>query len=202
MDSVTREELLGRLREAEQALRECGDENDASFELARVGRADVIPETGRIVRANKAFCQICVPSRPAATAVSPRRWKRSHASFAKLWRRRRQIAQGLYPPELDDGLFFALRYLSEKVERSFGVACRFIEGKAFPLRESNVRQLYRIAQEAIANSLKHGRATRIAIALVRVRGMVRLTIRDNGVGTPADAGKREGMGLKTMRNPS
>ena len=111
----------------------------------------------------------------------------------------REIAHGLYPQELEDGIFFALGFLSEKVTDSYGVKCSFTAGETFPVRESCARHLYRIAQEAIANSLKHGRATRIGIELQRTRGLVRLTINDNGSGF-SGAGSRPGMGLKTMRS--
>jgi PAS domain S-box-containing protein len=111
----------------------------------------------------------------------------------------REIAHGLYPPELEDGLFHALGYLSQEVTLSYGIACHFEVGETFSVKEGNARQLYRVAQEAIANSLKHGRAKRIDIELARIRGSARLTIRDNGAGFPAHS-VRPGMGLKTMRN--
>ncbi|HEX4083959.1 MAG TPA: PAS domain S-box protein [Chthoniobacteraceae bacterium] len=111
----------------------------------------------------------------------------------------REIAHGLYPQELEEGIFFALGYLSEKMTDSYGVECSFAAGEIFPVREICARHLYRIAQEAISNSLKHGRATRIRIELRRARGLVRLSIGDNGIGFSV-AGPRPGMGLKTMRN--
>jgi signal transduction histidine kinase len=112
----------------------------------------------------------------------------------------RRIARGLYPPELDDGLLFALKYLSDDVTHSFGVKCSFAAPEMFHVRESDGRQLYRIAQEAISNSLKHGHASQIDIELVRIKDVIRLTIRDNGAGLPAPGSLRPGMGLNTMRN--
>jgi two-component system, LuxR family, sensor kinase FixL len=60
-------------------------------------------------------------------------------------------------------------------------------------------QLFRIAQEAVANAIKHSKADRIEISLSQEHGEITLTIRDNGVGIPDNvSGKRTGMGLLTM----
>jgi signal transduction histidine kinase len=59
--------------------------------------------------------------------------------------------------------------------------------------------LYRIAQEAVANAIKHSRADRIEIALSEGEGEIMLSIRDNGIGIPDNiSGKSTGMGLLTM----
>ena len=110
------------------------------------------------------------------------------------------IAHGLHPPEMEEGLFFVLRYLSQRITESYGGDCRVIAGNPFHIRESNAPQLYRIAQEAITNSFKHGHANRATLEMTRSHGVIRLKIGDNGVGFGAAAGARPGMGLKTMRN--
>ena len=57
--------------------------------------------------------------------------------------------------------------------------------------------LYRIAQEATHNALKHSQATRIDIELRRVNAGLELRVRDNGVGFPAEQ-TTQGLGLRTM----
>jgi signal transduction histidine kinase len=57
--------------------------------------------------------------------------------------------------------------------------------------------LYRIAQEAINNAIKHGQASRIEIGLNSANGQILLTIRDNGVGLPQNH-KSSGMGMRVM----
>ena len=57
--------------------------------------------------------------------------------------------------------------------------------------------LYRIAQEATHNALKHSRATRIDIELRRSPLGLELNVRDNGVGLPTGPAPR-GLGLRTM----
>jgi len=59
--------------------------------------------------------------------------------------------------------------------------------------------LYRIAQEAVSNALKHGKAGRIEINLTASANAAALAVTDNGVGLPRKPRKRTGMGLRIMR---
>jgi signal transduction histidine kinase len=59
--------------------------------------------------------------------------------------------------------------------------------------------LYRIAQEAVSNAIKHGRANKIVISLRANEGQVVLTVSDNGTGVPAQAIRKNGMGLSIMK---
>jgi signal transduction histidine kinase len=58
--------------------------------------------------------------------------------------------------------------------------------------------LYRIAQEAIRNAVRHGKARSIRLHLSIARAKVKLSITDDGTGMPADAMDASGMGLKIM----
>ena len=57
--------------------------------------------------------------------------------------------------------------------------------------------IYRVAQEALTNALRHSRATRISIRLDSDRDQVVLSVRDNGLGSPARL--EEGTGIAGMR---
>jgi signal transduction histidine kinase len=59
--------------------------------------------------------------------------------------------------------------------------------------------LYRIAQEAVQNALKHAGGSSIEIELSGNAHMVRLTILDNGRGLPAEGLRGHGLGMRTMR---
>jgi len=59
--------------------------------------------------------------------------------------------------------------------------------------------LYRIAQQAIANSIEHGRAGQIRISLEEQDGILRLEVRDNGVGFQDEPPSGQGVGLKVMQ---
>jgi signal transduction histidine kinase len=58
--------------------------------------------------------------------------------------------------------------------------------------------LYRIAQEAVSNALKHGKATVIVIRLKRKNGDIILSVADNGTGMPQGMSDHDGMGLRIM----
>ena len=70
---------------------------------------------------------------------------------------------------------------------------------AKPLAPELANHLYRIAQEAVRNAVRHGHARLIRLHLGIARGKVRLTITDDGSGLPAQALEAPGMGLKIMR---
>jgi signal transduction histidine kinase len=60
--------------------------------------------------------------------------------------------------------------------------------------------LFRIAQEAVHNAVKHGRPRRISIALTRPRGRVTLAIRDDGTGiSTASTTRSGGLGMRIMQ---
>jgi signal transduction histidine kinase len=59
--------------------------------------------------------------------------------------------------------------------------------------------LYRIAQEAVRNAVRHGQARSIRLHLHGARAKVRLTVTDDGVGMSIDPMDAAGMGLKIMR---
>jgi len=112
----------------------------------------------------------------------------------------RSIARGLHPVDLEArGLLSALEELAAAVSTVFGVAC-VCERRAAVLVHDHVvaRHLYRIAQEAINNALKHGGATRIRLRLATAHDRLSLTVRDNGRGLPPRPKAKTGMGLPLM----
>jgi len=60
--------------------------------------------------------------------------------------------------------------------------------------------LFRIAQEAVSNAIKHGKARRLVISLRKARGRIVLKVSDNGGGFPRRAAKNKGMGLRIMQS--
>jgi PAS domain S-box-containing protein len=110
----------------------------------------------------------------------------------------RTLAHELYAvPPSPDGLQQALENLAERASER-GIGCVF-GGESCVLMPNQVvaSHLYRIAQEAVHNALKHSRATRIELELVSQPDSVELRVRDNGVGLPVATHSR-GLGLHTM----
>lgn len=115
--------------------------------------------------------------------------------------RAREMSRGLVPVVLDsNGLMAALGELASGTEKVFRVTCRFwCETPVHVSDNKAATQLYRIAQEAVGNAIKHSHADRIDISLTTSAGNLRLCVRDNGRGIPDHrAGKGTGMGLLTM----
>jgi len=59
--------------------------------------------------------------------------------------------------------------------------------------------LFRIAQEAINNAVKHGRATKIVVRLAADEQSTTLRVTDNGVGLRKPKPDHTGMGLRIMK---
>ena len=117
--------------------------------------------------------------------------------------RAREMSRGLMPVVLDSaGLMDALDELASSTERVFRVSCPFRCDPPVKVKDNTVAiQVYRIAQEAVANAIKHSKADRIELTLSLAGGTLMLTIRDNGIGIPDHSpGKGTGMGLLTMNH--
>ncbi len=110
----------------------------------------------------------------------------------------RDLSHELYavPPQ-PDGLMQALDNLAERVSNSHGIASEFASDTVLVHDPTAASHLYRIAQEAVHNALKHSRATRIWIELTQQADGLELRVRDNGVGF-APQENSCGLGLRTM----
>ncbi|MBI5395189.1 MAG: CHASE3 domain-containing protein [Verrucomicrobia bacterium] len=113
----------------------------------------------------------------------------------------RGLARGLHPVELEaGGLMSALEELAANVNEFFSVACRFECPHPVLVLDNTVAvHVFRIAQEAIHNAVRHGKPQNVEVSLTGARGAATLEIRDDGSGLPPEAGRRRGMGLDTMR---
>ena len=111
------------------------------------------------------------------------------------------LARGLSPVTLEShGLMSALRELTANSGKLFQIACRFDCPRPVLVPNNAVAtHLYRIAQEAITNAVKHGHARSIVVSLRRTRSSVTLAVADNGNGLPRDVRTVQGMGLRIMQ---
>jgi signal transduction histidine kinase len=81
------------------------------------------------------------------------------------------------------------------------IRCDFICGEPVLIHDSpTATHLYRIAQEAVNNAIKHAKASRIIIRLSSNNGVVDLVVEDNGMGLPQPPPKGGGMGLRIMNH--
>ena len=112
------------------------------------------------------------------------------------------LAQGLNPIKLvAQGLMSALEELAASVETAFQVRCVCSFPKPVPVRDHTMaNHLYRIAQEAVQNAIKHGKPKTIRIAMKELASCVDLRVEDDGVGFPRKPRRRKaGMGLQNMQ---
>jgi PAS domain S-box-containing protein len=113
----------------------------------------------------------------------------------------RLIVQGLSPlTDAEGNLDKALEALAQRSSLS-GTPVRFHSRLETPIAlDLKVRNhLYRIAQEAVQNALKHSGASAIEIELGSREGNVRLAVLDDGRGLPTDTPGGVGLGMRTMR---
>jgi PAS domain S-box-containing protein len=112
----------------------------------------------------------------------------------------RQIARGLNPVNLvATGLMAALNELVVSIESLFSISCRFeCPRRVLVPHHKTAVHLYRITQEAIHNSITHGKATEIVVSLRREPGEIILGIADNGRGFPKAVISGDGTGLENM----
>jgi PAS domain S-box-containing protein len=113
----------------------------------------------------------------------------------------RDLAQGLQPvPPAPDGLMSVLAGLAARTASLFNVACRF-ECPRPVLLNDNVKatHLYRIAQEAVSNAIRHGRARELEIDLSSASAGITLAVRNDGLPFRQAAHAPKGMGLAIMK---
>jgi signal transduction histidine kinase len=115
----------------------------------------------------------------------------------------RRVSRGLMPLEIDPDSFVpALRELAGTTATVHGVRVELEDDLGRPLRDGRtVTQLYRIAQEAVTNAVKHGRPRVIRIRVATSAGRLTLSVRDDGIGIEHRAGAAgTGLGLRIMNH--
>lgn len=111
------------------------------------------------------------------------------------------LAHGLIHVDVEEGLNVALKSLSAQARKFFRVNCNFTNNSDIKIYNSmTVLNLYRIAQEAVSNAVKHGKAENIKIILSSAKDIIKLEIIDDGIGfsNSKDNEQAKGMGVRIM----
>lgn len=113
----------------------------------------------------------------------------------------RNLARGLVPVETNaNGLASALEELASSITRLARIDCHFEQAEEVNVTdETTATHLFRIAQEALNNAIKHANARRITVALGADTKAITLEIRDDGVGIDKSAASHRGMGLNILQ---
>jgi two-component system CheB/CheR fusion protein len=113
----------------------------------------------------------------------------------------RDVAKGLVLIDLEGGdIRPAIRELTERVHSISGVFClaRFTP-EEIDVGVTTAMQIYRIAQEAVLNAVRHSGANRVEIHLTQADGTITLTVQDDGIGISPSRRSGNGLGLRLMK---
>jgi signal transduction histidine kinase len=118
----------------------------------------------------------------------------------------RALSRELIVAELDaEGLSVALEELAARTREQAGIDCHLDSAEPVSVPDPLMaKHLYRVAQEAVSNALRHGKPSRICLALHSGPDELCLTIRDDGIGMqkpvvpPQADPTKDGMGIPTM----
>jgi signal transduction histidine kinase len=112
----------------------------------------------------------------------------------------RDLARGLSPVTLEsDGLLAALEELAGNAQSLLEIHCSFeCEGPEPHLDRQSSLHIFRIVQEAISNSVKHGKAKAVQISLVMHDQTLTAKVVDDGSGISAKTKANPGLGLRIM----
>jgi two-component system sensor kinase FixL len=101
----------------------------------------------------------------------------------------------------EEGLMAAFRELAKSTSERLRIQCRFEASEPILIGDADVAtHLFRIAQEAISNAIRHGHAQNVRISLAREGENVALQVKDDGCGLPDILPPDRGMGLHIMQH--
>jgi len=181
-------------------LYERGRELSVLQERARLARElhDAVSQKLFSVRAKASAAGVLVERDPERAVAEIR----SVATLAgQAHAELRAVIDGLAPPDLAAGsLVGSLRSYARLAGTSYGVAVR-VEACDLPqLGAEREAAVYRIAQEALSNALRHSGAQDVRVSLSARQGRVILEVADDGQGFAAPAPPPAGLGLRSMRD--
>ena len=122
---------------------------------------------------------------------------------AKALENSRKIAHNLLPPVFEKfGLNAGIEELCEEFESSKAVKVKYENEVDFDEKEIDLHlHVFRILQELMNNSLRHGKATEIYIAFKNINGIITCNYQDNGVGLDSEnVENQKGLGMKNIES--
>ncbi|MEO5961219.1 MAG: ATP-binding protein, partial [Opitutaceae bacterium] len=163
--------------------------------------ADLHDSLGQQLTALELMCTACKEDAAAQPDLAKRL-----ATMGQLLReaisQTRFLARGLVPVgSAPDALQNGLTELVERINTLGHIRCRFACPNPIALHDpSTAGHLYRIAQEALNNAIKHSRAKNVTIRLAQTDEALTLEISDDGTGLAKVPGRAGGLGLGVMRH--
>jgi signal transduction histidine kinase len=147
--------------------------------------------------------QLAAAARDANDSVLAQRLREARDAAQSTLEEVRALSHSVHPAVLDDlGLDAALRRLAREASHGTGVDIDVdADSGAEPLPPNVATVLYRVAQEAVRNAIRHAAPQRVRINLLRGPDAITLEVHDDGRGFDLEAAedRRTGMGLLSMR---
>jgi len=112
----------------------------------------------------------------------------------------RKVSHDLVPQTLYEmGLSASLKHISGQLDRMVGLSSTArISDQLVDMDKKKELAIYRIVQESVNNAIKHSEANRIDIDLAIIDGVIKVRIKDDGIGISEDA--TNGLGLQSMKD--
>ncbi len=198
--------LIPGTRQSVASIRDITERRRAEAEILKISEAerrkigsDLHDDLGQLLVGIEALSTLLKQRLAAENHPEAERAAEITALIREATGKTRNLAKGLCPVNMDEGgLVSSLTEFAAKVEKVFGVTCRFNCLTSLAVSNNAVAtHLYHIVQEAVNNALRHGKARRVKITLFAIRDEVCLAITDNGCGMDPSK-KNEGLGLSIM----
>lgn len=169
-------------------------------ERSRIGR-DLHDGLGQQLTGMELVCRTLVDSLSRKNIREAETARLLLREIRKAVEQTRALARGLtLVLESPNGLLIALQDLCKQISQIAKVRCSFqCAGIPAVTNHSAAIHLYRIAQEAASNAIRHGECKRLTIKLSRVKQGLKLAISDNGRGFAPNGSRSRGLGLHLMQ---
>jgi PAS domain S-box-containing protein len=182
-------------KQTERKILEAGES-----EMQRIGR-DLHDGVGQQLTALSLYTNNLQQDVQAQVPQLAGPFKKILNELREIIRQIRVLSHGLSPVSLEDnGLVETLRKLADDTRSAAKIDCQFEDSTSTTINDPHLAaQLYRIAQEAVTNALKHSGARKIHIALQASPTRLELKVSDDGRGFSPTVSKSAGLGLRAMK---
>ena len=200
LDSIARERALAAARAEHQRLE--GEVLAASERERHSIGADLHDGLGQLLTAVEFMCTALKEDTAHTQPDISMRLDQMGSLLREAIAQTRFLSRGLVPiGEGVEALHQGLTALAERTNALGRTHCEFVTDEVVEVTDhAATTHLYRIAQEAVNNAVKHARAANITIRLGRKPGWLVLEIEDDGVGLAQQSeGKGAGLGLMRYR---
>ncbi len=195
---ATEKRLQAALAEHRRLEREILEISDR--ELNRIGR-DLHDGLGQQLTALELYCAGMVTELETHAPKLAPAGRELGRHLRDIVRGARALSHGLSPLPLEgNGLANALLELADSTRLLAKIRCDFVCTPSVNVKNPAVAtHLYRIAQEAVNNALKHSKTGKINISVVRAGKGLKMTVEDYGRGFASETAVTTGMGLRVMQ---